>query len=475
MQQATVNLYFDKRRDNNTIKLCVTFKRTQRYFTTGCKVDPSTWERLKKNVDKAAPDGKIKDEDFLELWTKLWNDPAKFREGVAEGYVIYARRITKRLGANFDFDVFREAFEKFGKVEVHPAHTDPNNVMKKLQEKAAILTSDKRLGSAASYKDAGISLARFIDSFDDDQRKEFLDIPKPSRRNAVKSDVVLRFEHITPQFLKVYEQWMLNYGRAPKKVNLKKGELPATASPATLTTVGIYCRQLRSVFNDVISHKLVSPDCYPFGKHGYTIPAGSNLKKALSKDDVLKIIGFQCEPNSFQQRGRDLWVFSYLSNGMNITDICSIKWKDIDRKENSLTFIRQKTARTRKGNQSRIRVTLRPESWEVINRYATDNKPDSFVFPFLNASMTEQQKKITVSQVIKMTNQHMRAIAKLLEIDTDVSTYAARHSFATILLQSEAPIAFISQSLGHQNISTTQAYLGSFDDEKTRMYLNALL
>jgi integrase len=268
---------------------------------------------------------------------------------------------------------------------------------------------------------------------------------------------------------------MLHFGRAAKKKNLKKGELPAIDKPATLTTVGIYCRQLRSVFNDAINDKVIDKDFYPFGKNGYTIPAGANIKKALSKADVMKIMEYQAEENSFEQRGRDLWIFSYLSNGMNIADICNLKWKDVDKKADSLSFIRKKTARTRKGNQVKIRIRLAEESWNIINRYAQEQKPDSYIFPFLKSDMTEQHKKSTVGQVINMTNQHVRSIAKKLGIETDVTTYAARHSFATILLQSEAPVAFISQSLGHQNISTTQAYLGTFDDEKTKEYLKALL
>ncbi|MNL63338.1 Tyrosine recombinase XerC [compost metagenome] len=69
----------------------------------------------------------------------------------------------------------------------------------------------------------------------------------------------------------------------------------------------------------------------------------------------------------------------------------------------------------------------------------------------------------------------MRKIAETLGIQGNVNTYSARHSFATILLQSEAPLAFISQALGHTSISTTESYLGSFDDEKTKKYLSALL
>jgi len=120
---------------------------------------------------------------------------------------------------------------------------------------------------------------------------------------------------------------------------------------------------------------------------------------------------------------------------MNITDICNIKWKDIDRAGSSLSFVRQKTARTRKGNQVRIKINLFPESWNIIKMYAKSSAPDSYVFPFLDSGMTAKQKKSTVSQIVTMTNLHIRNIAKKLDIVMDITTYAARYSFATILLR----------------------------------------
>ena len=68
----------------------------------------------------------------------------------------------------------------------------------------------------------------------------------------------------------------------------------------------------------------------------------------------------------------------------------------------------------------------------------------------------------------------MSRIAEELGIDADVNTYSARHSFATSLLKSNALLAFISKSLGHTNIKTTESYLGSFDDEEAKVFLNAL-
>ncbi|WP_051350299.1 site-specific integrase [Dyadobacter alkalitolerans] len=197
-------------------------------------------------------------------------------------------------------------------------------------------------------------------------------------------------------------------------------------------------------------------DLYPFSKNRYTIPAGSNTKKALTKAEVLKIMEYQCAPG-MEQRSRNLWVFSYLCNGMNINDICRLKWEDIQ--SDKLPYVRQKTARSRKSNQTRIKVTLFPETLAIIERWAgTDRHPKKHIFPFLENDMPVLRERIIISQVIKITNQYMRGIAKELEIESDVNTYSARHSFATILLQSEAPLAFISQSLGHTSISTTESY-----------------
>ena len=264
---------------------------------------------------------------------------------------------------------------------------------------------------------------------------------------------------------------MLHHGKTPQTSNPKKGNTKPTC--ASLTTVGIYLRHLRAVLNDTIESSLVPRDSYPFGRNKYVVPAGHNVKKALSKDDVIKIINYGCQTDA-EQRARDLWVFSYLSNGMNVADICALRRSDLDTKTNKLNFVRKKTARSKKGNQSKIVAKLFPESWAIIERQGNpDKRPAAYVFLF--SSMSAKQQKDAIHQVVKQINKYMSRIGQTLGIDGHVNTYAARHSFATILLQSDAPLAFISQSLGHTNLKTTQSYLGSFDDEKTKGYLDALL
>ena len=460
MKTATITLYHDKRRGDNTLKLYATFERKQRLYTTGHKVDAKTFERLKANAFKDKPDGKIKDSEFTELWYNLFS-----RDTSKPGQAVFAQDIATKLGPNFTFDTFKEAFDRFGK-EPEKAPEDQTNAIAALYSMATRMENAERIGNANSYISAARSLQRFIDSFSSQERKEFLQMP--ITKKLIQQPPVLRFEHITPHFLTTYEQWMLTHGKAPQS---EKKE----ATGASTTTIGIYLRQLRAVVNEAIENGFMNRDTYPFTRNRYVIPAGANTKKALDKADLEKIKSYQPEPDTFEQRSHDLFLFSYFGNGINMSDICRLTWGQVDLKGGKITFIRKKTARSRKQNQITISVQLRPETVAIIERCGTiDRSPSNYVFPYLSAEMTERQKVNTVHQVIKVTNKWMARIAEKLGIEAEVNSYAARHSFATTLLKSEAPLALIAKLLGHSNMKTTENYLGSFDDEETKKYLDTL-
>ena len=462
---ATVNLFFDTRataENEGIIKVVVTHNRVKRLYTTGLKVTFDQWQHLPKKGEKL--DNRVKDETRLKLYSDIYATP--------NGFYRRAETITETLGVNFDFDAFKDAFDNWGKDK---PSDDTDSVFAALKAKADAMRKADRVGNASNYELAAKSLGRYVESMDNPTRKELgLPLrPKATKRNEEAKPTVLQFCHLTPDFLTDYEKWMLHYGKTPQTTNPKKGNTKATA--ASLTTVGIYLRHLRAVVNDAIENGILARDAYPFGHNRYVIPAGQNIKKALSKDDVTKILRYECQTDA-EQRARDLWVFSYLSNGMNLADVCALHWSDLDPKTNKLNYVRKKTARSKKGNQSKIVAKLFPESWAIIERQGnTDKRPTAYVFPFFDASMSAERQKAVIHQVIKTTNKWMQRIGQTLGIEGDVNTYAARHSFATILLQSDAPLAFISQSLGHTNLKTTQSYLGSFDDEKTKGYLDALL
>jgi integrase len=467
MANATVTLFYDTRRiaDNvSFVRLSVYHERKQRLFSTGEKISPDEWKFLERT--KGGLPGTVKDEQRRKLWQRFYGQFIDTSGKQQDGYLKRGESIISRLGDGFTFDGFADAIVNYGKQIERP--TEQSDLIAALLAKALGMSNAGRIGNAINYELAAKSLRRFVDSFTDEERKEFLNIPLPRKPNQTRPSVILKFDHLTPHFLTTYEQWMQQHGKAPQS-KIK------AATGASLTTVGIYLRHVRAVVNDAIEVGIISRNDYPFGRNRYVIPAGANVKKALPKADIEKLKAYQPIPGTSEQRSHDLWLFSYFCNGANLTDICRLTWGRIDLKDSKLIFVRQKTARSKKQNQTPIIAHLRPETLTIIERWATiDRRANNYVFPFLSAEMTELQKKQTIHQTVKMTNKWMGKIAEQLGIEGDVNTYSARHSFATSLLKSKAPLAFISKALGHTNIKTTESYLGSFDDEEAKAFLNAL-
>lgn len=317
-----------------------------------------------------------------------------------------------------------------------------------LTTKSESLRASGRLGSGDSYMDTARSITRFL--------------------VATRKPKSILLKKITVEFLCAYEKWMSKEGKSSRMEGVK-------GSPASITTIGIYMRNIRSVYNDAVEAGLASKDDYPFGLKRYVIPSESGSRKARLPEEIMLVMNHVCDTDT-KQRSRDFWVFSYLCNGANIKDILNLKWSNIDVKNEKFIFIREKSKRTKRVNQSAIEGVLFPEAIEIIERWGSRNpKPDSYLFPILNESMNDVQKERVKDYFIKVTNRCMKEIGRELGLSGDLRTYCARHSFATILMQSEAPLAFISKSLGHSKITTTQAYLGKFTEEKSKEYLRALV
>jgi len=113
-----------------------------------------------------------------------------------------------------------------------------------------------------------------------------------------------------------------------------------------------------------------------------------------------------------------------------------------------------------------IQAVLTTEMKTIIKRWGNKNKAtDQFIFPYLTGNVTPMEAKVKSLELIRRTNKRLKEIGKSLNID-HLSTYSARHSFATVLKRSGANIAYISESLGHADQKTTENYLASFEQEE---------
>ncbi|MFT5667335.1 MAG: integrase [Vicingaceae bacterium] len=460
---ATVKIHLDSRKtaeNKGILKVSITHNRTQRLYTTGIKINIYDFQKFNEGIGKDGLSGRIKNQDLIELYEILYGT---FRDGTetVSGYHKRAAEIVDKLGSKFTFEAFKYEFDNYTKKNQY--NNIVNDIFIVMDGIISNLWKQERIANSNSYKTASQSLKRFLREMDKGVRAELL-LPQPPK-DATKP-LRLSFEQITVNFLNHYEDWMLQYGRKSQK---KFGP----GGPTSRTTVGIYVRQIRAVFNEAISRKIT--ENYPFGKRDYVIPAGRNIKKALTKEEINKILDYLPDSSTLEARSHAVWVFSYLGNGINVSDICRLKQSDYDADNRKITFIRQKTRRTNKSNLKEIEIYIADEHMSIIKNFGNKKRGNNaYLMDFLKPEMTEVDIMKTIQQIILITNKWMKKIAEKLEITSSCTTYVARHSFATILLQSEAPIAFISKALGHSSLATTEAYLGSFEDDKARGYMAAL-
>lgn len=241
------------------------------------------------------------------------------------------------------------------------------------------------------------------------------------------------------------------------------------AKGISYATMGMYLRSLRVLLNDAILSEVITENGYPFGKGKFIIPTAKGRDLSLELSEIRKIAEYNC-PSETTEMCRDLWIFSFLANGINFGDMLTLKFENI--KLNEISFKRAKTIRTSTEKIDILIPILEPLQ-EIINKWGNTPSPKKHIFPFLNNCKTETDRKREILNVIRLTNKHIKKVTAALELP-DISTYNARHSYATILAKNRVPESYISESLGHSKKSVTQNYFGSYN-KKERITYNSLL
>ena len=258
------------------------------------------------------------------------------------------------------------------------------------------------------------------------------------------------FSAIDVAWLNKYEKWLRSKGNKE-------------------TTMSLMFRTLRSAYNKAIENKCARKSDYPFNDYKISKFDVSTEKRAIAKADVLK---FSTDVHSigkqqYVQLSKDIFIFSYLCGGINFTDIANLT-KDNIIEGKRLHYIRQKTGKL-------IKLGLSEEALKIIKRYAVESK--GYLFPILNAQLhkTPLQKQNRIHKMLGKVNKNLKLLAAQLGVEANLTTYVARHSFASVLKKSGVNIALISEALGHSDLATTQIYLDSFDNEQVDEAMKNLL
>ncbi|NBJ08108.1 site-specific integrase [Alistipes sp. Z76] len=252
----------------------------------------------------------------------------------------------------------------------------------------------------------------------------------------------VRLSSVTPNWLTRYADFLDNEGKKQ-------------------TTIAIHLRTLRAIINEARHAGLIKESQYPFGRGRYEIQSGAGRKMALTVEQIGQIANYD-DGSEATARYRDYWLFLYLCNGINVADFVKLRYRDIVNGE--ICFVRQKTERTTRVRKE-IRAIITDRMQKIIDRWGTVPRPDAFIFGILDGSEDPLRQMHKTQYLTRAINKRMTDVGERLGIG-HISTYTARHSFATVLKRSGVNIAYISESLGHSDLKTTENYLASFEREE---------
>lgn len=229
-----------------------------------------------------------------------------------------------------------------------------------------------------------------------------------------------------------------------------------------LNSISFYMRILRAVYNHSVESGIIS-DRKPF-RHVFT-GMEKTFKRAISINNIrfIKDLDLSFKPNL--EFARDMFMFLFYCRGMSFIDAAFLKKSDVV--DNVLFYRRHKT-----GQQLRIRMV--PVIKDILERYSDSQSP--YLLPIITVSGKEG--RIQYEAALRRINNGLRTIAKMLGMDTPLTTYVTRHAWASIAKAKNIPITVISDALGHDSIATTQIYLASIDatmiDKANEMIINDL-
>lgn len=372
------------------VRIRVTHKRKQVYYSTGISLTKTEWEKLIDTKSKS---------------TTVLNR----RADIAIVFDINKKHVDDLVKS--DMFTFEELNYRLGRVV-------GDTVNNAFNLRVAKLVKDEKLNTADGYKYALKSIESFAGGN-------------------------IAFSQVTIEWLKRYERFML-------------------AANKSYTTISMYMRALQVIINEAKNTGLIKQANHPFGKGKYEIPQHEGRNMALTVQQIGQIVNFEC-PTDTITKYRDLWYFSYLCNGANVADICKLKYSNIINGE--ICFYRQKTiAKSRVKKQ--IKAVMLPDMEAIIGKWGNpQTATDSFILPFMKGYESAADSIRIIKNVTRLMNRIMQKIGADLGIH-NISSYTARHSYATVLKRSGANIAYISESLGHSDIRITESYLDQFESEE---------
>jgi integrase len=224
--------------------------------------------------------------------------------------------------------------------------------------------------------------------------------------------------------------------------------------------ISVRMRTIRALFNAAINENYAKRDAYPFQKFKITERYSTKTqKRAITKDEIKKIEALIIKKGTSQFEAQQYFLFSYYGQGINFVDLAHLKWANLI--DSRIYYKRAKTG-------TELNFKLPAPALKIIEHWRVSKNPpkDDYIFSILNKVLhkTPIQQHNRIHKVLTRINKELKAIGETAGIEIPLTSYVARHTFATVLKRSGVSTAIISESMGHKTEAITQTYLKSFEN-----------
>lgn len=208
-----------------------------------------------------------------------------------------------------------------------------------------------------------------------------------------------------------------------------------------------YMRNLHAIYNRAVDKELTLQR-NPF-RYVYTGIDKTN-KRAVSMKVICQIRDLNLTSQLLMDYARDIFMFSFYTRGMSFVDIAYLKKKDLH--NGILSYRRQKT-------RQQLFIKWEKPMQEIIAKYDTAETP--YLLPIIKDISKDERRQYKNAE--HLVNNKLKKIGIRLELTIPLTTYVARHTWASIAQSKNIPISIISEAMGHDSESTTRIYLASLD------------
>lgn len=209
-------------------------------------------------------------------------------------------------------------------------------------------------------------------------------------------------------------------------------------------SISFYMRILRAVYNKAVRQHFAK-QIYPF-LYVYT-GIDKTRKRAVEEQVIVNLYKLELPEHSSLTLAKDIFLFSYFTRGMAFVDIAYLKRADIQ--NGMICYTRRKTGQ-------KLSIRIEPVIKQIIEKYKNFKIP--YVFPIIKSEMPHKAYEQYKSG-INNYNRRLKSLSKMLPGNVKLTSYVARHSWATAARNHNIPVSVISAGLGHSSEQTTRIYL----------------